>query len=57
MQYPNESLDRIEKIRQLKEAGVIPYANNYHGKQDISFVNTQQSQIKELDTILTSGIQ
>jgi hypothetical protein len=35
MQYPNESLDRMEKIRQLKEAGVIAYANNYRGKQDI----------------------
>lgn len=33
--YSNESLDRIEKIRKLKNAWIIPYANNYHWKNDI----------------------
>jgi hypothetical protein len=27
--YSNESLDRIKKIKALKEAGVICYADNY----------------------------
>ena len=56
MQYPNESLDRIQKIHLLKEAGVIPYANNYRGKQDISELKSEgkKGKIKELETILTS---
>jgi hypothetical protein len=41
MQYPNESYDRLEKIRQLKEAGVIPYANSYPLKQDISDLKSE----------------
>ena len=36
MDYPKESLDRIKKIQDLKNAGVIPYANNFSGKRDIS---------------------
>jgi lysyl-tRNA synthetase, class II len=59
MQYPNESLDRMEKIRQLKEAGVIAYANNYRGKQDIKKLKSEdwKSKIKELDNLLESWIQ
>jgi hypothetical protein len=36
MDYSKESQDRIKKIQDLKDAGVICYANNYTGKQDIS---------------------
>jgi len=36
MDYSKESQDRIKKIQDLKDAGVICYANNYLGKIDIS---------------------
>lgn len=35
MEYSKESLDRQKKIALLQEAGVICYANNFRGKQDI----------------------
>jgi len=35
MDYSKESQDRMKKIQDLKDAGVICYANNYTGKQDI----------------------
>lgn len=44
MEYWRESLDRQAKIQALKDAWVICYANNYHGKQDISDIK----EIKEL---------
>lgn len=53
--YSTESLDRLEKIRKLKEAGVIVYANNYHGKMDISSILTQDSTIRSIEDIQTNG--
>jgi lysyl-tRNA synthetase class 2 len=41
MDYSNESRDRQEKIRKLKDAGVIVYANHYHGKQDMAYIKWQ----------------
>ncbi len=49
--YGNESLDRIEKIKKLKSAWVIVYANNYHGKIDISVVLKNNSNIKEVEVL------
>jgi lysyl-tRNA synthetase, class II len=49
--YSLESLDRIEKIRKLKEAWVIVYANNYHGKQDILEVSKNTSNLKDVETL------
>jgi lysyl-tRNA synthetase, class II len=57
MDYSKESLDRKEKIKKLKEAGVIVYANNYRGKQDISFVQNKKESVKELEILLSQGIQ
>lgn len=56
-EYGNESLDRIEKIKKLKESGVIVYANNYHGKQDISEVAKNNSNLKEVETFQESGAE
>ena len=39
-EYSNESIDRIEKIKKLKAAWVITYANNFHGKMDISEITS-----------------
>lgn len=44
MDYSRESVDRQAKIEALKNAWVICYANNFHGKQDISKIK----EIKEL---------
>lgn len=38
LEYWLESLDRIEKIKKLKNSWVIPYANHFNWKQDIDFV-------------------
>ena len=38
--YSNESIDRIEKIKKLKSAWVIVYANNYHWKIDIEEITS-----------------
>ncbi|ATU05507.1 lysine--tRNA ligase [Candidatus Gracilibacteria bacterium HOT-871] len=45
MEYSREALDRIAKIKALKEAGVICYADKFEGKQDISDI----IKIKELN--------
>lgn len=50
MEYSNESRDRLKKIQDLKDAGVICYANNYAGKQDISLLATQTPE--DLDMLL-----
>jgi len=53
MDYSKETLDRKEKIKKLKKAGVIVYANNYRGKEDIAFIKDQKAKIKDLDTLLS----
>ncbi len=53
-EYWNESLDRIEKIKKLKNAWVIVYANNYHWKQDIDFVIKNTSDLKEVEVLQES---
>lgn len=52
MDYSRESLDRIEKIEKLKKAWVIPYANNYRWKIDISEIIKNQDKIKEVDALM-----
>lgn len=55
MDYSKESQDRMKKIQDLKNAGVIPYANNYHGKQDITAVRAQESQAKDAEDLMQNG--
>ena len=57
MEYWNESRDRQEKIRKLKEAGVIVYANNFRGKQDIGFIKgkSENEKLKEVESLMTDG--
>lgn len=52
MDYSHESRDRQEKIRKLKHAGVIVYANNYRGKQDITQVRSQETRVKNVDDLM-----
>lgn len=52
MDYSKESLDRIKKIKDLKDAWVICYANNYRWKQDTSFIKNQNDSIKEVDYLM-----
>lgn len=55
MNYWKESLDRKEKIRLLKEAWVIVYANNFRGKQNIDFINTKTDLLKDVTLLMESG--
>ncbi len=41
MDYSKESQDRMKKIQDLKDAGVICYANNYTGKIDIAEIRAR----------------
>ena len=52
--YSNESLDRLEKIKKLKEAWVITYANNYHWKVDVSSILDQKEKVKPVEELQTS---
>lgn len=50
MQYSLESIDRIEKIKKLKEVWVIVYANHYHWKIDIIEIQ-KSSLIKNVEDL------
>jgi len=52
MDYSKESLDRQEKIKNLQEAGVICYANNYRGKQDILDIRAKESEAKNIEWLM-----
>jgi len=52
MDYSKESLDRIKKIEDLKNAWVICYANNYRWKQNIDFIRSQEKSIKEASDMM-----
>lgn len=55
MSYSKESLDRQEKIQNLKNAWVICYANNFRWKQDISFLReVSQDEYRNVDDLMTS---
>lgn len=49
--YSNEALDRIKKIKLLKEAWVVTYANNYHGKIDIEKIISQKDKAKDVSVL------
>lgn len=49
--YSNESIDRIEKIKKLKEAWVVVYANNFRNKIDIQNILKEKDAIKEVETL------
>lgn len=52
MEYSRESIDRQKKIQDLKNAGVIPYANNYRWKVDISEIRKTEESIKDVDFLM-----
>lgn len=53
MDYSKESIDRQLKIQNLKDAGVICYANSFHGKQDIAKLREiPESEYKDVDFLL-----
>ena len=52
MEYSRESQDRIKKIQALKDAWVVPYANNYRGKQDIDYIiSEKENSLKDADLL------
>jgi lysyl-tRNA synthetase class 2 len=53
--YSNESKDRIKKINDLKAAWVIPYANKFSWKQDISEIRKQENKIKDVKELMENG--
>lgn len=55
MEYSKESHDRMKKIQDLKDAGVIPYANHYHGKHNIVDIRENESSIKDAEELMSSG--
>lgn len=56
MQYSKESQDRQKKIQDLKDAGIICYANHFHGKMDIkNIVEQQESHLKDAKELMENG--
>ncbi len=53
MDYSKESIDRQQKIQNMKDAGIICYANNFAWKQDIKNIReTSESKLKEVDFLM-----
>ena len=53
MNYSNESMDRIEKIKKLKNAGVIPYADKFEKKYDIQeIINLKEQYTKDSNNLM-----
>ena len=54
MTYSKESQDRIKKIQDLKDAGVIPYAHSLQGKIDISQIQEYSwtEKVRDIDTLM-----
>lgn len=48
--YSNESFDRIKKIKKLKDANIVPYANHYHWKTNIDKVISSKN-IKNIEDL------
>ncbi|MBS8121432.1 lysine--tRNA ligase [Candidatus Vampirococcus lugosii] len=55
MNYTNESLDRIQKIKKLKDAGLIVYANKFDKKYDISEILKNKDKIKDASYLMKDG--
>jgi len=55
VEYSKEAIDRQAKIQAMKDAGIICYANNFHGKQDISEIRTFESQTKDVADLMENG--
>jgi S-adenosylhomocysteine hydrolase len=55
VEYSKEAIDRQAKIQAMKDAGIICYANHFHGKQDISEIRTQESELKEVNDLMENG--
>lgn len=58
MDYSKESQDRMKKIQDLRDAGVICYANNYTGKIDIADIRSrsegddQGGYLRDIDNLM-----
>ncbi len=56
MEYSKESKDRMKKIQDLKDAGVICYANKFEDKMDISEIrNADKSTYKPAEDLMEGG--
>ena len=52
MEYSKEAIDRQAKIQAMKDAGIICYANHFHGKQDISELRVNESELKDVNELM-----
>jgi len=56
MEYSKESQDRMKKIQDLKDAGVICYANKFENKIDISAIReADESKQKPAEDLMQTG--
>jgi len=54
MEYSKESIDRQQKIENMKQAGIICYANNYRGKQDLVDIRKKESRAKAVEKLMST---
>jgi lysyl-tRNA synthetase class II len=56
MDYSRESIDRHKKIQDMKDAGVICYANQFKSKTDIQEIRKNpESEYREVDILMENG--
>jgi len=53
--FSKEALDRLEKIKLLKEASVVPYANKFEDKQDIKDIKGKPEKVKDVEPMMNEG--
>lgn len=52
MEHSKESQDRMKKIQDLKDAGVIVYAKSYDGKIDICDIEARKDETKDVEILM-----
>jgi len=58
MDYSRESIDRQKKIQDMKDAGIICYANQFKGKIDIFEIrsisenDTEGGHLREIENLM-----
>jgi lysyl-tRNA synthetase class II len=56
MDYSRESIDRQKKIQNMKDAGIICYANKFKSKTDIQEIRKNpENEYKEIDILMEKG--
>ena len=54
MEYSKESVDRQQKIKNMKDAGIICYANHFRWKQNLVDIRKKEAKAKDVEKLMKS---